>query len=462
MSVNVTSCSRSVQVTTAVPTADTETPSRWGFPEWFVISQTAVPALLYLPNSQPLRVPVRITAFAISLIALARWYNSSKKQTASHPAHPWLAIALIYLLAMIFHPTTNSLLAGIAQVMLYLAVLAPIFWAPAMIRGPKHLVRLLGILLICNGINAGVGVLQVYDPDRWMPREFSSVVMQMEYGLDIATYTGPDGQKIIRPPGLFDNPGAVAGPGMLATLLGLVFGVILTSGWRRIAALIFSFTGLTAVYLTHVRTSMLILCGMLLVCICILGINKKMKALNLLIMSGLITVAAFSVALLLGGESIRERVETLLEDDPIAVYYNAARGEQLEQAFKELIIEYPLGAGLGRWGMMRNYFGDITNSNSPMIWAELQPNAWILDGGAVLMILYFSALLATTRYELRLAISSHNSDLRSWAPVIVAANAGVLALVFGYTPFTSQVGLQYWFLAGALHGAIKRVPHLSP
>jgi len=39
--------------------------------------------------------------------------------------------------------------------------------------------------------------------------------------------------------------------------------------------------------------------------------------------------------------------------------------------------------------------------------------------------------------------------------MIFAANAGVLALVFGFTPFTTQVGLQYWFLAGVLHGVAQ-------
>ena len=39
----------------------------WGFPEIFVISQTALPALLYLPGSQGFRLSLRFSAFAISL-----------------------------------------------------------------------------------------------------------------------------------------------------------------------------------------------------------------------------------------------------------------------------------------------------------------------------------------------------------------------------------------------------------
>ena len=39
----------------------------------------------------------------------------------------------------------------------------------------QQLMRALVVLLVCNGINSVVGVMQVYDPDRWMPRQLSSV-----------------------------------------------------------------------------------------------------------------------------------------------------------------------------------------------------------------------------------------------------------------------------------------------
>jgi hypothetical protein len=33
------------------------------------------------------------------------------------------------------------------------------------------------------------------------------------------TYIGPNGEAIVRPPGLFDTPGAVCGAGTIAALL---------------------------------------------------------------------------------------------------------------------------------------------------------------------------------------------------------------------------------------------------
>ena len=63
-------------------------------------------------------------------------------------------MTIIYLAAMVLHPFTSSTLAGIAQLVLYVSVMSPLFWAPAVVRGPDHLARLLTLLLICNGVNA--------------------------------------------------------------------------------------------------------------------------------------------------------------------------------------------------------------------------------------------------------------------------------------------------------------------
>jgi hypothetical protein len=103
--------------------------------------------------------------------------------------------------------------------------------------------------------------------------------------------------------------------------------------------------------------------------------------------------------------------------------------------------------------MMRYYFGDDNNPESPPIWAELQTNAWILDGGLVLLLFYLVALISTTANQIKIARLARTPDLRLVAAAVLAINATALGLVFGYTPFTTQVGLQFWFISGVLHGA---------
>jgi hypothetical protein len=433
---------------------DAPTLPRWNFPEWFIIAQTLLPALLLIPGTQVIRTPIRVAPYAISLLGLVWWWSSRRNPRAGgHPASPWLLIAIIYLGFQMFHPLTNSLLAGTAQVVLYLTILAPVLWAPGLVQGPRHLARLLILLFVCNGINSCVGILQVYNPDVWMPEEFSRNFMANRYGLDALSYIGPEGRRIVRPPGLFDAPGAVCGPAMVTSLLGLIFCLAPIALWKKVLASVFGLAGMAAIYLSHVRSSFLVVAAMVLVSGGVLMFLQRehFKATMLLGLYGSLLFAAFTFAVRLGGQSVSERFASLLEEDPFELFYKS-RGEQLEYGFNNLLVEHPLGAGLGRWGMVNAHFADPYNSRSRAIWAEVQPNAWIIDGGLVLLLLYGGALLVSTLRDFRLTVWGP-PELRFWALAVLAANAGTMALIFSYTPFTGQIGMQYWFLTGALQGA---------
>lgn len=425
---------------------------RWGPLEIFVISQVVLPALLYLPGTQAFRVPIRVSAYGISLAALAYWVLQARKRNSPHPSRGWLIAAIAFVVIQIFHPTTNSLLAGIAQSLLYLAVVAPIFWVSDMIRSKRQVWRLLAILLVCNGVNSVVGILQVYDPDRWLPKEFTQVYANKAGGP--LGYIGPDGKKVIRPPGLSDNPGGVCGPAVVAGMLGLVFGTQPgVVSWRRLAALGFAFAGTAAIYLTHVRSSLIVLVVSVLIYAALLVVQRQRRratALLTIACGGLAGALAFAV--LLGGEQVTKRFVSLIDEDARTVYYRSGRGGMVEHAFNVLIYEYPLGAGLGRWGIIRNYFGDESNRNSPMIWAEVQWPAWIIDGGVILLVLYTFALAADVRHSVRLARKSGDTECQSIVAAAFAANVGTLALLFSFVPFMAPIGVQYWFLSGMVQG----------
>jgi hypothetical protein len=427
---------------------------RWSFPEVFVVSQTLLPALLFLPGTQGFRLPIRVAAYAISIAALLWWMARRQvKSTSPHPSLHWLVLAVVWLIVMVFHPNTNSSLAGLAQTFLYLAVMAPVFWAPSLVQHPGQLTRLLGILLVCNGINSLVGVLQVYDPDRWMPAEFSVLAVTSKYGLSSLTYLNSAGQLVVRPPGLYDTPGAVCGAGMVAAVLGLIFALSKVDYWKRAVSLAFAAAGVGAVYLSQVRSAMLTMCGMMLVYVAVIWFVQKHqgRATVYLTIAIVIVTGAFAYSVLIGGEAVSKRMDTLTQANPFTTYYNS-RGNMVADGFSKLMPEYPLGAGLGRWGQMRLYFGDETNLDSPSIWAEVQYPGWILDGGIVLMLLYCLALFMTIRYEVKIARRTRDPDLAFSSPLVIAVNAGAIALTFSFIPFLSPIGMQYWFLAGALHG----------
>jgi hypothetical protein len=431
--------------------------SDWGLAEWFIVSQTLLPALLFVPGTQVIRLPLRVASFGMS-VAILVWLRLVRNLpiVPPHPARPWLLGLLVYMGVMILHPTTNSLSGGAAQIALYYCVMSPLFWAPYLVKSPEHLRRLVVLMLVTNGLNAMVGVLQVYDPDTWLPEEFSRIVTESRYGLAPVSYVGPGGVRIIRPPGLFDTPGAVAGPGMFATLLGLIFAASPIWIGFRLSAGTLAMAGVMAIYLSQVRISLVVLLAMLVAyLLTLLAQRRTGRAIIFSAMLSLSVALGLTTASLLGGQGIIDRVLTLFQDDPFALYY-ASRGNQLVYAFTDLVTEAPLGSGLGRWGMAAMYFSDPTNRNSPPIWAEIQLSGWMIDGGLVLVFAYAMALVLTALHEWRIATEAADDWVRASGAVVFAANLGAAALVFSFTPFVSQFGTQYWFLAGALHGLARQ------
>ena len=58
-------------------------------------------------------------------------------------------------------------------------------------------------------------------------------------------------------------------------------------------------------------------------------------------------------------------------------------------------------------------------------------------------------------WELKLVSRLSDPNDRLWAAAVVATNMGAIVLVLTFVPFVTQVGLQFWFLEGLLHGAMS-------
>ena len=433
-----------------------------GFVEWFAVGQTLLPALLFLPGSQAYRLPIRVGAYAISLCAFAVWwFHRGGQRRGRHPAAGWIGFTLLWLGVMLLHPDT-TLFVGVAQISLYFAILCPVFWAPVYVTNRRTLVRALVVLLVCNGVNSMVGVLQVYDPDRWMPRQLSSVYTAQggDAILAASTFIGLNGRVMVRPPGLFDAAGAVGGAAMVATILGLIFCLEPIGWFKRGLSLGLALAGMSALYLSHVRAAFVMTLGMMVAYVVLLALqNQKKRVVGFGVLACGLVVVGLSIATALAGDSVAERFRTLLEGDPREIYYRS-RGIQVESAMTELVENYPLGAGLGRWGMLSYYFAQ-SGPQGGGLFAEVQPNAWMLDGGVPLVGLYGMVLVMTLIGDLILIRSLADPEDRLVATIVVAANVGTIGLVFTFIPFGTAVGMQFWFLEGMLRGAMADRPRFG-
>jgi hypothetical protein len=104
--------------------------------------------------------------------------------------------------------------------------------------------------------------------------------------------------------------------------------------------------------------------------------------------------------------------------------------------------------------MIAVYFGSGARPDAQPLWVEIQVAGWAIDGGILLLFLYIGALVVTLASEAHTARTDGDARIRACAAVVLAANLGTAALIFTFTPFVTQIGLQFWFLAGALHGLV--------
>ena len=156
------------------------------------------------------------------------------------------------------------------------------------------------------------------------------------------------------------------------------------------------------------------------------------------------------------GERILGRFATLFDNDPTNTYVSN-RGHFVAHTFSYIDRKSLLyGKSVHLGGRHINIKDHQTVGRGESYWIEVQWSAWILDGGFVLLIAYAGAMLLAMRDTARVALHPQlDPNLNYWAAVAFALNLSVVALTFSYVPFQSPLGMQFWLLAAAAHGASR-------
>lgn len=403
-----------------------------------------------------LRLAFRIAAFGVSIALMVLPGGGGPK----HPAVIAVRWMLAVLCMSVLHPTTNNLLAGLAHVALNVAIVGPLFWVPRLRPDAKLLRRMVVLLFLFNAASAMVGVLQVYFPGRFEAAVSSAIASQEDYVRSLQ-FTLASGERVFRPMGLTDVPGGASSAGFFVVLLGS--GFLLAS--RRVLTMVASaglmFLGVFCLYLSQVRATMVILVIALLVLAGLLALRGQVRRLvRLSAVVGLCALGGLGWAISVGGEAASKKWSALFADDASTVYYSN-RGRFLEHTLEEVLPEYPLGAGLGRWGMMYAYFGQDGDPERGPLWAEIQWTAWLYDGGVPLTLTYVAAILLALWWAFRISRDplARKTDLWLWASVVFAYDVGALALTFSYPLFIGQSGLEFWVLNAVLFNTFVAAHH---
>ena len=441
-----------------IPVADwpgESTHAGWGWIELFAAIQILWGALLFVPGVQPYRIYIRALPYVASLGALvfAMLRTSSEPLPASSR---WLLASFALLAASLLHADTH-LKAGLAQLVFQISIAAPMFWVAQSVRSPKRLARLLGVIFASSLCSAAVGVLQVYYPDLFLPPEFSALARSLNPAIiDALSYVGPDGRSIIRPPGLSDLPGGAAVAGLTTVVLGIAY--IGHEGHHRLVR-IFSVgavaVGMTALYLTQVRAlTVMAAVGVLVFAAVRLRQGRILQGGWIAVGGAALVAASFMWAAAIGGQAIEDRFSGLIETG-ILDTYQQTRGLFLEYTFRELLFQFPLGAGLGRWGMMQVYFADPSMWQTPPIHVEIQITGWLLDGGVLMWLFYGGALASAGRLAYVSAVNRSTDSLRSLSATILSLQLAIVGLCFAGPVFNTQLGVVFWTVTGALSGAMR-------
>ena len=422
----------------------------------FICVQLLWGALLFIPGSQDYRPLVRALPYAASL-GMAALYLPANLRMRGPRGTIWLLLALILLVANLLHPT-SQLAAGIAQCVFQASIAAPMFWGWKAVASPERLRRLLWIALLCNSAGAALGVLQVYYPERFMPPQFSALGLRMnDMYVESLTYIGPNGERIVRPPGLSDQPGGAAATGALAVALGAGLSLCAQTPTASVLTLSSVALGLTAIYLTQVRSLLLMSVGALAVLAAILFRRGQIKLAGRIAATAcVLVVGTFLWARSVGGESVERRFLGITQQGALRTYQEN-RGGFVNQTFGELLDQYPFGAGVGRWGMMNVYFGDPADLRASQIWVEIQATGWLIDGGVPMWVFYGSAIFLALITAYRAAVQRISRDLANLALVVFAFEVLVVGFGWAGPVFNTQLGLLFWFFTSALYGAARGV-----
>jgi hypothetical protein len=310
-------------------------------------------------------------------------------------------------------------------------------------------------VFFANAASAAIGLLQIYFPDRFLPPEFSRQALAANPALlSELSFLGTDGRTHIRPPGLTDLPGGACSGCANTILLGLLMGLRGgVSPPRRALYLGLAGIGLVTLYLTQVR-SMLLMSAIGFAAMCLLLIRQKRYFQGgLLAAAGAaLFIGGFLAAVAIGGQTVFDRFSILFEGEVSKNLY-ASRGIFLEYTFRKLIFDFPLGAGLGRWGMMRTHFIALDANPTRAIWVEIQVTGWLIDGGIPLMLAYTLAIAAAMWQLFRLTRPDRGGPLAYSAAIVFCLNLFMIGQANAGPSFNSIGGMQFWLCTAVLFAA---------
>ena len=387
---------------------------------------------------------MRVGAYGLSLAMIV----FVKGRGRPHPAWSWAQAAMAVLLVSVVNPAGDKIVARIASIALYTSILAPMLWVGRVALEQGVLRRVMLVMWGFYTASAVMGVLQVNYPGQFDGATSNNFTEQQ---VGAWRYQLADGRTILRPKGLSDTPGGASIGGTYAIILGAGLLLTETSLVLRAGVVGGMIAGLFCIFLCAQRTNLVIVALASVTLIAVLVRRKSIrKATTLAAVIGGVATVGTAMAFAIGGTAVIDRFSTLVSGDVNAAFLDN-RGIFFEELVQHDVYAFPIGAGLGRWGMVNSYFGGGTDA----LWAEMQWQSLMFDGGIPLVIIYVGLIGTLVWTSWRSAVTAPSDLLGCWAGVVVGYNVAAVAATFVFPVFSLQLGMEVVFLNACLYGTCR-------
>lgn len=371
------------------------------------------------------------------------------------PLTGWVVLIVAVVAVQLANPGNESISQAVAGLRPHLEFIPLFFLAYWTVRDARALRTFLMLLLSIGAINGVVGYAQSsLTPQQlaaWGPGYGDVVYGQRGFVGAPRIYSDREGKERIRPPGLGSDAGFAGRLGILAIPAGLALvGLALPARWRALAVVLLALT-VVGVATSQTRAGVIASALAVVSYAALASVSRRWWATLVGVAVGVLVAVAMVLLLTsraedggsnrYGSLTPQQILESTQEEHPL----NVAR---------EYLIEFPLGAGLGRSGPAAG-FGEVDSVlNSETAFSYLTAEVGIPGLLAFLGFHLFLVSLVVRRCR-----RVGDGEARSMVAAVGAPLIAMTSLWF-LTPTTANTPLSpyTWFAGGVLAFWLVAIP----
>lgn len=407
-------------------------------------------------DNDVIAVLARDIVLIIVLIGWAsiRMPNRTRDPIRLPPASALIGLFVINCLLQMANPDSPGFLQSLGGLKEILTPIPLIFISYDVFRRREQCIGLLVFLTLATAIMGAVFVVQYWMGRDWTWAHFPGsqlVIDQLGHATgrgfklsDMAEFRAPGTTTIGGMPAYY---AAIITPMTFAlSMLTKNSGISLQA---RVCFVAMLFMFVVIIFLSSVRSSLVISISSTVVCTLLVGGRLRTRALMILAVFGFIAYGALTFTTNVTEGGVTDRFESMISD-PIDTLHSDRK--TMFDEIGDVVTRSPLGVGLGRTGAVNGHYKTDTMELGFSVFSESYIDAMIFETGVPGAILIVAIACTYLFLGFRIAMRKRNEDR-----LIVAAILAQLIIIFALFPFANVLAgppgsVLFWMMFGVLHG----------